>query len=287
MVMAIKNDQTFSDFKNRIKEEVMTHRVIVNNEYTGWFKAGNLSCDDVKFFAQQFSVFSNLFLIAQLKKTINAFTLEEMRASKEILANEIGVIFNPRKKESVESIKKRTLNPEDEGDPTLVSTKGTVDGGTYRFKAGHFEWLLAFGKPLGLTFNEMGKRRHGTKSTLFFCDELERIYGSEDFNAGAGGSFAVEHWAAAGFWKELVQGLKKFKTEQCPDLPLAFFTWHDKVEDQHAAHTEEELKELYFHKEFNDDIFIKFANEMLDGVAALWDGLNEERNKRHGLQRAS
>lgn len=278
---------TFSEFKNRIELEVMTHRVITKNTYTGWFKNGSLSLEDVKFFAVQFSVFSNLFLIAQLMKTLNAFTLEEMRASKEILANEIGVIFNPSKKETAESIQKRADNPEEEGDPALVSTRGSVDGGNFRFKAAHFEWLLAFGGPLGLSFNEMGKRRHGTKSTLFFCDELARIYGSENFNVGAGGSFAVEHWAAAGFWKELVQGLKKFKEEQCPNLPLAFFTWHDKVEDQHAAHTEEELDDLYFNDAFNDDVFINSANEMLDGVAAFWDGLDEDRNKRHGMQRAS
>ena len=42
---------------------------------------------------QQFSVFSQLFLVAQLQKIINAPTLEEMRDGKEILANEIGVVF--------------------------------------------------------------------------------------------------------------------------------------------------------------------------------------------------
>lgn len=84
-------------------------------------------------------------------KTLNAFTLEEMRASKEILANEIGVISNPSKKETAESIQKRADNPEEEGDPALVSTRGSVDGGNFRFKAAHFEWLLAFGGPLGLS----------------------------------------------------------------------------------------------------------------------------------------
>ncbi len=285
--MVTKNKETYHAFKKRIGQEVMQHRVIVNNEYTKWFKESDLSFEDVKFFAKQFSVFSNLFLIAQLKKTINSLTLGEMRSSKEILANEIGVIFKPKTKENRDSIEKRSLNPEEEGDPELVSAEGTIEGGVFRFNAAHFEWLLAFGKPLGMGFNDMGKRRHGVSSTLFFCDELSRIYGSENFNVGAGGSFAVEHWAAAGFWKELVQGLRKFKTEKCPDLPLAFFTWHDKVEDQHAAHTEEELQKLYFHKEFNEDIFIKSANEMLDGVAAFWDGLNTERLERHSSHMVS
>ena len=66
-----------------------------------------------------------------------------------------------------------------------------------RFGAAHFEWLLRFGQPLGLTFNDMGKRRHGTASTLLFCDELFRLYGSDDYNEAMGAAFAVENWAAA------------------------------------------------------------------------------------------
>ena len=40
---------------------------------------------------KQFSVFSNLFLLAQLNKVINAPTIEEMREGKEILANEVRI----------------------------------------------------------------------------------------------------------------------------------------------------------------------------------------------------
>ena len=43
----------------------------------------------------QFSVFSNLFLLAQLRKVINSPSLHEMREGKEILANELGVVFKP------------------------------------------------------------------------------------------------------------------------------------------------------------------------------------------------
>ena len=49
--------------------------------------------EQARAFLIQFSVFSNQFLVAQLQKVLNAETLEEMRASKEILANEIGVGF--------------------------------------------------------------------------------------------------------------------------------------------------------------------------------------------------
>jgi hypothetical protein len=128
-----------------------------------------------------------------------------------------------------------------EGDPALVATEGTVDGGKFRFQASHFEWLLRFGQSLGLTFDDMGKRRHGFPSTLFFCDELFRLYGSDDYNQAMGAAFAVENWAAAGFWKELIAGLERMKATRVPDMPLAFFTWHDKIEEQHKEHVWEEL----------------------------------------------
>ena len=53
-----------------------------------------------------------------------------------------------------------------EGDPELVSTEGTVDGGIFRFKAAHFEWLLAVGEAFGLGFHNLGKRKQGRPTTL-------------------------------------------------------------------------------------------------------------------------
>ena len=123
-----------------------------------------------------------------------------------------------------------------------MATTGTVEGGTFRFRAAHFEWLLRFGAALGLRFGDMGKRGHGERSTLFFCDELFRLYGSNDCNEAMGASFAVENWAAAGFWKELIAGLEHVKAEQLPALPLAFFTWHDKLEANHRDHVWRELR---------------------------------------------
>ena len=123
-----------------------------------------------------------------------------------------------------------------------MSTEGTVDGGVYRFNARHFEWLVKVGEAVGLGFDDLGKRKFGREETLFFCDELSRIYGSDDPDIAEGASFAVEHWAAAGFWKQLITGLDAFKNREAPDLRLAFFTWHDRVEDQHAAHTMDELE---------------------------------------------
>ena len=63
------------------------------------------------------------------------------------------------------------------------------------------------------------------------------------------------------------------------DLPLGFFIWHDKLEAQHAAHTQEELEELYFTQHLDEVKFIHYGNEMLDGVAAFWDGLDEQRKE--------
>jgi hypothetical protein len=82
----------------------------------------------------------------------------------------------------------------------------TVEGGVFRFRAAHFEWLLQIAERLSLGFNDVGKRRHGTPPTLFFCDELVRLYGSPEYLISQAASYAVENWVAAGFWDELISG---------------------------------------------------------------------------------
>jgi hypothetical protein len=269
--------EAYERLLDRIQRELLPHSVIVNNEFTGWFKGGKFDAEDLRHFLVQFSVFSNLFIEAQLKKVINAPTLEAMHASKEILMNELGVVF--RKKGLPQS-------PAEAGvDADLVGTEGTIDGSTFRFPAAHFEWLLRMITHVGLGFGDVGKRRHGTTSTLFFCDELARLYGSDDPHVGLGASFAVENWAAAGFWKELIQGLEIYKKREKSQMPIAFFTWHDRVEDQHAAHTWTELEEDFFSVDLNEDKFIRAGREMLDGVEAFWKGLNQDRLKRDGIRR--
>lgn len=269
---SLSKAQRFLAFRKRIDKQLLNHRIITANPYTAWFSGGEQSIEQIRAFIVQFSVFSNLFLIAQLRKTINADTLEGMRASKEILANEIGVVFNAGRKTPV-----TTGEEEYAYDPALVSTEGTVEGGVFHFRAAHFEWLLRMAEKLGLEFNDVGKRRHGTPSTLFFCDELARLYGNEDYQISAAASYAVENWAAAGFWKQLVEGFTKFNARTGMDLPLAFFTWHDRLEAQHARHTQEELEELYFSRDIHEDAFIHYGNEMLNGVAEFWDGLDKQR----------
>jgi hypothetical protein len=252
---------SLEEFQARVDQVVHAHPVVVANQYTRWFAGGDATRGEVRHLTVQFSVFSHQFVEAQLRKVINAADIESYRTGKEILMNELGVIFNGR--------------TDDEG----VATEGTVDGSRYRHPAAHFEWLLRFARPLDLGFDDLGKRRHATPSTLHFCDELLRIYGSDDPSTAEGASYAVEHWAAAGFWKELIAGLIAFKSRECPGLNLAFWTWHDKVEDQHAAHTADELAEAFATDGFDQARFLAGAAEMLDGVKVFWDGLERDRVK--------
>src|SRR2546423_1737801 len=262
MAVTVTDTRSLEAFRSRVAEVVHHHPVVVDNTYTRWFAKGEATRDEVRHLTVQFSVFSHLFVEAQLRKVINAADLDTYRAGKEILMNELGVVFNGR--------------VDDEG----VATEGTVDGSRFRFSAAHFEWLGRVAAPPGLRFEGLGQRRPGTPSTLFFCDELLRIYGHEDPSIAEGASYAVEHWAAAGFWKELIAGLRAFKARECPDLPLGFWTWHDRVEDQHAAHTADELAEAFSTPGFDEDKFLQGAAEMLEGVKAFWDGLDADRKIR-------
>lgn len=271
----------FRDFLADVDRDLLRHRIITANEYTRWFARGEISDAELKHFIKQFSVFSNLFLVAALLKAINAPSLSQMRTSKEILMNELGVVYRKHGQQVGAGNGSRTDEQKDlEGDPELVNTEGTVDGSIYRHRAAHYEWMLGVGEPVGLGYDDLGKRRHGRPSTLHFCDELSRLYGSEDGQIAEGASFAVENWAAAGFWQELEDGLLKIKKTRIPGLRLAFFTWHNRVEGQHAGHVMEELEEVYFSSEFDRKKFFQGGREVLEAVAAFWDGLNEDRLKK-------
>ena len=266
-------------FLEQVREVVMSHPVVTHNDYCIWFDQGQANREQVRDLIQQFSVFSNLFIVAQLLKTINSPSIDQARESCEILVNELGVVFNSGRTSPGAPASKSDAEKDREGDPELVSTEGTVDGGVYRFSARHFEWLVSVGRAVGLDFDDLGKRRFGRDSTLFFCDELARIYGSDDPDVAEGASFAVEHWAAAGFWKQLIHGLDSYKRRECPDLRLAFFTWHDRVEDQHAAHTMDELRGAFERPGFDQQKFLQGAEEMLTGVKVFWDGLETKRKE--------
>lgn len=253
----ISDAEAFEYLKLELKETVLSHPIIKRNRYLWWFsQTSDLTKEDLIILTKEFSVFSNQFIVAQLHKTLNANSLEQMHDAKEILVNELGVLF----------------------------TNETVDNSTFRFKAAHFEWLVHFASKLDLEFNDIGKRKHGSPSTLFYCDELIRIYGSPDFNTAAGASFAVENWANAGFWQQLMDGIENFNEYNTEGitLPLNFFSFHDKLEAQHAQHTWDELRDLHDNEpEFDKDKFIAAGMEMLDGVNAFWEGLDQDRIVRY------
>src|SRR5687768_13495090 len=111
--MTLVEERTTTDleaFRSRVDEVVRTHPVVADNRYTKWFATGEATLDEVRHLTVQFSVFSHLFVEAQLRKVINAADIDTYRAGKEILMNELGVVFNGR------------------ADEDGVATEGTVDG---------------------------------------------------------------------------------------------------------------------------------------------------------------
>src|SRR5262249_53563049 len=78
---------------------------------------------------------------------------------KEILMNELGVVY--RKPGATAAGASRSEEQKDlEGDPELVNIEGTVDGSVYRHRAAHYEWMLGVGEPVGLGYDDLGKRGH-------------------------------------------------------------------------------------------------------------------------------
>ncbi len=267
----------FHEFLHEVDRELLHHRIVTDNVYTRWFRTGDATDDELRHFVRQFSVFSNQFLVAALLRVINAPSLQQARSAKEILMNELGVIYRRAGQDAVAPSARDDEQKDREGDPDLVSTEGTVDGGLFRFRAAHLEWLLGVAEGLGMGFDDIGKRKHGTEETLHFCDELIRLYGNEDPWIAEGASFAVENWAAAGFWQELEDGLMAIKKDRHPRLKIAFFTWHNRVEAQHAGHTMEELEAVYFQPGFDRNRFFQGGHEVLDAIAVFWDGLDGDR----------
>ena len=248
--MTRETTSAIDSFKTRVDHLIDNHPIVRANAFTEWFSEGQASPNQLRQFTVQFSVFSHLFIEAQLRKCINATDLSSYRAGKEILMNELGVMF---------------------------TSGGSIDNGRFRFTAAHFEWLADFASHIGLEFGQIGKRKHGISSTLEFCDALMEWYGSDNASTAAGASHAIEHWAAAGFWKELISGLKIVKERDFNDLPLAFWVFHDEIEDQHAAHTDDELAAEFAKPDFCEAAFLEGAEAMLNAVQTFWDGLDAQR----------
>lgn len=269
-------------FHARLDKTVHDHPIVRGNPYTSWFAHGDLTRDEVARFTREFSVFSHQFILAQLRKVIEAPDVNAYRAGKEILLNELGVAFRPPAASPAPNRPPSDFL-EPAATPDVASPTGSVEGATYRHAAAHFEWLVAFAQPLGLGFSDLGKRRHGSASTLAFCDAIADLYGSEDANVAAGASYAIEHWAAAGFWGELITGLQRFRAASGLPLNLGFWVFHDRLEQQHAQHTNDELDELERSPEFDADAFLHGAQGLLDAVEGFWQGLADGRMGHESL----
>ena len=130
---------------------------------------------------------------------------------------------------------------------------------------------------LGLGFYDLGKRKHGRPSTLHFCDELQRLYGSEDAQIAEGASFAVENWAAAGFWQELEDGLMRIKRDRHPAaearvLHLAQPRRGPARRPQHGG-ARGRLLRCRLRRATK---FFQGGREVLDAIAGFWDGLRRQ-----------
>src|SRR2546428_13819278 len=58
-------------------DELLHHRIILDNAYTRWFQNGEANDEELRHFIRQFSVFSNLFLTAALLRVINAPSMDQ------------------------------------------------------------------------------------------------------------------------------------------------------------------------------------------------------------------
>lgn len=257
----------FDSFRRRIGDELLAHPVIQDNPYTRWFKLGLADETQVRDLVEQFSVFSNHFLVAQVKRLVNAGTEEGERCARTILVNECGVALEPR--------------------------TGSAEGRTFSSANAHIEWLRETGRALGLDPRRLGRWDLGRAETREFLETLERTYGSRDGVVGAGASFAIECWAAFGigrgpelearnFWRELIEGLEAFDRKRrrplgLAPLPMGFFKFHFVSEAGHGAAVWDELKESFEDPGFDQERFLSAGREALDAIHLFWRGLDRER----------
>ncbi len=257
----------FSDFRRRIDAELLDHPVIHANPYTAWFQTGAADHDHIVDLVVQFSVFSNHFLVAQVKRMVFAQTLEGEACARSILMSECGVALDP--------------------------ASGSVEGHAFASRNAHLNWLRELGRALGLGPMELGRWKTATHATRKFLRGLERAYGSPDEDVGAGASFAIESWAAFGigrgarlesrnFWKQLIDGLEEHNRrvrapQGLPALPLGFFKWHFEVESGHGANVEQELQAAFRRPGFSPEKFLRGGRQALDAIQTFWLGLDAAR----------
>lgn len=256
-------------FKSVVREQLFTHPVITANPFTSWFARGEADEDQVADLLIQFSVFSNHFLVLQVKRMVNAGTLEGERCARNILMNECGVGLDPR--------------------------TGSVEGRAFATGNAHLNWLREAGAAIGLEPMELGRWSQGSEATHRFLNGLDRTYGSRDAMTGAGASFAIECWAASGlgggerleagnFWRQLIRGLEAVNRRRAAEgldgIPLGFFKFHAEVEAGHAVNVWRELEETFAAPGFDAKRFLRGGRKALDAIEVFWRGLDESRRAR-------
>lgn len=265
----------FSSFRERLERELLTHRVIHQNPYTSWFKRGAAEHEQVVDLITQFAVFSNHFLVAQVKRLVFSQTEEGERCARAILVSECGVGMDP--------------------------ATGSAEGRTFSAANAHINWLRETGAALGLRAMELGRWPTASAATKSFLRSLERSYGSADECVGAGASFAIESWAAFGighapelearnFWKELIAGLEAHnRLKRAPlglaALPLGFFQYHFALESGHGAGVWAELEAAFRRPGFSHSRFLRGGKQALDAIERFWLGLDESRRAAERRER--
>lgn len=245
-------------------KELLEHPVITSNPYTAWFARGEADDDQVSELLMQFSVFSNHFLVAQVKRMVNAETLEGEEGARHILVSECGVGIDPR--------------------------SGSPEGKTFATGNAHINWLRETAVAVGLDRAELGKWRNASAATKKFLIGLERSYGSHDGMIGAGASFAIETWAANGiggpaelerrnFWRQLIDGLERVNERREKPIPLGFFKYHFALESGHGANVQRELDHLRSQPGFDARRFLRGGRLALDAIHTFWLGLDESRRR--------
>lgn len=242
----------FNEFIVKAEGILKNHPILVENKYLSWFEKGELTRQDVTHLLIQFSVLNNLLFVAQTKFMNNVVDYETFIEIKGFILNRLGVMGE---------------NPSSSHQKSL------------------FEHLLVLGKQLGLEFNNLGKRKHASESTLYLTDQLEQLYDSDDFSVALGARYGFEVWASSKFWDSLSLGLKKFENKLGLDLSLGFLDFQESLKLEHKLKMEKLLNRLSSkfnpHFFFTPDQFYYGLKKSLDALEVFWNSLDHVRINRY------
>jgi len=223
---------------------VLSHPVIAGNQYLARFSQG-VTDAQARHECQQFSVFALQFDVAQAKLVSNAPTEEAYTERLQVLLNEKGI-------------------------PYKDGFEGELTG-NWNIGSVHFTWLLAMGRGLGLTFEELGKIWLALPGTKAFVDSTFENYAHIDPNIAAGAAFAVENWAANALWKPWIAGMEILNASREKPVDIGYLKYHNQEEEHHSQATLDELLESFSEPWFDAERFLQGAETMLtDGVQAYY-----------------